>query len=1089
MCDPGAAGLADLSSGAGRADGGGPMEQIYYTQCPVGYGLGAGNGFQIKRRTDGYPVDGDFRHLGTRPFLPGTRTPAPPVLRYRREGPTAEVVRLVPRMFEYETERGGWGRPGGIFAHGLQLDPAEFRAIGSWPAGLIDRPFWRSSDPEPTLGRPPDPVELPDATPARPAWPDAPTSIVPKLLTALALAAREGRTLYLVDEAGRLAGWAARLTLAFPAAHRADLTFSTYHDRPEELPGYRLQGTTPAARPNRPALLATGFVADLAAGTIEPDLPTARWAETLSGWLAGRSAADARSWAATEGRAETACPAGPEWSDAWLDALIGFEAVARDPDAPADWDQIGSIAAWAGRVGLGASWLVLRGAAWWQSAAIPDDPAGAASGRRALIEHASLPDARRAVDSAESWGRAASRWFAGADPVARFEAARTLLGAAETSVRPRLAAALLGGWPDPAADDAMARLGAEPGADPVVLGPLRVRGAAGAFERGDPGPLRAILAGAFARPGGAVDVLDALEAEAKRRPAARDGLIALGAEALEGGPAERWALARGDEAAAWLGPTWRRLLAEPDRGAACRAFRDRTPPPLRSTLVRSALDPALPAAAFRRAVEQLLLPLPEADRPDDPGWPAAYLDRVESDQHLLASLYDKARAVPGLRGWLERAEGGVLAGSPHAARLCNVRAIADAIRAGDLASYRAIDLDAIRPVDRGSLLARWLALPDPGAILDDIRRAWPRGFDPGAPGLVGLGRALAEFAPLRDARLDPSRWIAELSSVLARLGVGSAVHSPDGLAAMTVAATSSRLEDRAWGFRGALLRDDLTMRALAEDFRRQIQPGRGRAVAAFDLWEQELTKNPERFAEVLLNAAGAGALAEIAEARSSYLKSLDHLPWWGHDRHPGAVDDLREAFARTAPMAPVDEEALTDLAKWLTAPKPGEPPAFQVEPDELKPLDDLPRDASRRRWGDWSRLSSQGQARWRCIDALSKLNRKHSDSGSRWAIATNWPGAELPTGRQLVPLADLEPDDRHRFVARMIFHLDTVDADAIGKLAGWLAGPGGPVEPDRLARWHEELAGQIEVDGPTRRARARLAMGLRDAIRARQARG
>ena len=40
------------------------MKQIYYTQCPIGYGLGASNGFQIKRLTPGYPISGDFRYRG-----------------------------------------------------------------------------------------------------------------------------------------------------------------------------------------------------------------------------------------------------------------------------------------------------------------------------------------------------------------------------------------------------------------------------------------------------------------------------------------------------------------------------------------------------------------------------------------------------------------------------------------------------------------------------------------------------------------------------------------------------------------------------------------------------------------------------------------------------------------------------------------------------------------------------------------------------------------------------------------------------------------------------------------------------------------
>src|SRR5438046_2901213 len=82
------------------------MKQIYYTQCPMGYGLGASNGFQIKRLDEGYPPSGDFRHLGMRAFLPGTRTLAPSVLRYRRDSTIAEIAMLTPRLQEYETERG-----------------------------------------------------------------------------------------------------------------------------------------------------------------------------------------------------------------------------------------------------------------------------------------------------------------------------------------------------------------------------------------------------------------------------------------------------------------------------------------------------------------------------------------------------------------------------------------------------------------------------------------------------------------------------------------------------------------------------------------------------------------------------------------------------------------------------------------------------------------------------------------------------------------------------------------------------------------------------------------------------------------------
>ena len=50
------------------------MEQIYYTQCPMGYGLGASNGFQVKRISEGYPPSADSRHLGLRAYPGGGRT-------------------------------------------------------------------------------------------------------------------------------------------------------------------------------------------------------------------------------------------------------------------------------------------------------------------------------------------------------------------------------------------------------------------------------------------------------------------------------------------------------------------------------------------------------------------------------------------------------------------------------------------------------------------------------------------------------------------------------------------------------------------------------------------------------------------------------------------------------------------------------------------------------------------------------------------------------------------------------------------------------------------------------------------------------
>ncbi len=132
-----------------------------------------------------------------------------------------------------------------------------------------------------------------------PAW-------LARVWTALAQVTREGRTLFLIDEPDRLARSIALLTFGFPAALRGDLTFSTFHDRPEELPGYRIQGTAPVVRPNRPALLAQGIIADRLTGTIEPAVEPARWAVTLAGWFTRREAVDEADWSSTDARARGA---------------------------------------------------------------------------------------------------------------------------------------------------------------------------------------------------------------------------------------------------------------------------------------------------------------------------------------------------------------------------------------------------------------------------------------------------------------------------------------------------------------------------------------------------------------------------------------------------------------------------------------------------------------------------------------------------------------------------------------------------------------------------------------------------------------
>ena len=333
------------------------MEQVYYTQCPAGYGLGSSNGAQIKRRTPGYPATGDFRHLKLAPFLPGSKALAPATLRYRRDGAVAEVAWLTPRGREFETEKGPWGKPGGHFAHALRLDPAELAAIDAWPAGLYGAGFWVRSDPEPTGKRTPEPVAFGMDALRVPATFGAVAPLaegldagrLARLLTALAAAVREGRTLFVVDEPAGLHDLAALLTFAFPPPLRADLTFSTYHDVPALLPGFHLQGTAPAAVPDRAALTALGTVADLTSGEFTPAVAPARWALALAGWFTNPGAAAAAAWADAARRAGTdRAPSEPKaaWSDARLDRLFGDPtpiptptpraAMSPKPSAPTD---------------------------------------------------------------------------------------------------------------------------------------------------------------------------------------------------------------------------------------------------------------------------------------------------------------------------------------------------------------------------------------------------------------------------------------------------------------------------------------------------------------------------------------------------------------------------------------------------------------------------------------------------------------------------------------------------------------------------------------------------------------------------------
>ena len=233
------------------------MDQIYYTQCPMGYGQGASNGFQVKRASPNYPQSADFRFLNMRPYPAGGRTLAPTTLRYRLVDGIAEVARLTPRKSEYETERGPWGRPGGLFTHGVRLDTGEQVALHHWFAGLSQSERWVSKDLVRSAGMTPPELAL-SPEDFQPAYrfeavarlaDGLSSDFLAKLWTALAEAVRKSQTVYFLDALEKSADRVALLTFAIPEPLRAALTFSTFHDRPEELPGLRLSGTTANVRP------------------------------------------------------------------------------------------------------------------------------------------------------------------------------------------------------------------------------------------------------------------------------------------------------------------------------------------------------------------------------------------------------------------------------------------------------------------------------------------------------------------------------------------------------------------------------------------------------------------------------------------------------------------------------------------------------------------------------------------------------------------------------------------------------------------------------------------------------------------------
>ena len=200
----------------------------------------------------------------------------------------------------------------------------------------------------------------------------------------------------------------ALLTFAFPEPLRAELTFSTYHDRPEELRGVPAPGDDPPARPNRHALLAQGYVADLSSRSIEPRIEPAAWSTTLADWLVRGDERDRADWEATRRAARRARPPdvdGSIWAEEWLARMFGLPEMLRQarttPEDARGWAELAEWAAWAGGSGLAESWSAARPPAWWKAAAASAVGPEACA---ALRQHLGLAESWRGDGNAAAWG-------------------------------------------------------------------------------------------------------------------------------------------------------------------------------------------------------------------------------------------------------------------------------------------------------------------------------------------------------------------------------------------------------------------------------------------------------------------------------------------------------------------------------------------------------------------------------------------------------------------------------------------------------------------------------------------------------------
>ena len=711
------------------------------------------------------------------------------------------------------------------------------------------------------------------------------------------------------------------------------------------------------------------------------------------------------------------------------------------------------------------------------------------------MEHARVAEGWMREGEAEAWGRAVAAWLDRCPGERRDALLSATLNAAPGKSRPAFLSALMAAASPDVARDGLRWLRSQAGIDPLLLLPLEVRALADRTGGDRWRSFSDLLARASATQASLTSVLDALAVHGDNPRVLADAARALGellaiADDRTSRLVVRWALGQGDQGGAWLGPYLRAISTAPDALDRWRAFLDRAGRALRVATARVglgvAMEAGVPDEVFRWGVETLLLPLPESEQPHDPAWPGAYLDRIPSGLELMRRLFTREYRDLGIKRWLDRARERGETSTAQDERVEACVWYARALKTGDARALLRVELPSVPPGERGAMFDQILShvgsssAESFGLALDVCRAAWPGGFQPGAQGLAGLAATLAERLSFERSR--PESWFARLSQLIDRLGLlpsPDAGFEPDSLAAEVLAA-STRLDPEGaspWRLRQFVLQHDAAWRALAADIGRNLHSRtESETLVALDHWDRRLAKGvyASRFFEVWLNACEGPALAACVAARAGDLKTLPALSWWRYRKHPGATDDLGDAFARLAPMAPLDEDALAPVQAWMRRESRVESFApAQVAPSDLVPLDDEPAASPVRRAAArpvTTRISEQGRSRWRCVEALSAFHRPGLGADACWQVVEGW--------HHELPLHALDDDDRYTFLAWLIPRLEGNDSLRIARLANWLV-RSGLAEPDRLTGWAEELAQWSEASGALRSARTHLVSDLR----------